>query len=336
MRRRETYLLGGIFLFCGLGGFGGGLIGAYFFLTYLNFWNENNISPSELRKLQERLRELEGQLTPSSVCYDFTTVCHDFENFPRQIDSLKKSITKLEEKIPTSKKPMEFVLQSDPKSQIDALNSKTFISQNSQNLMSAPKQVTLSKLKELQLQDELITACEQGDVKAARALLKKGAKPDAANSAGKQPLGAAVWGMNPKVVDELLKQMGGVAPMTWEECEKHNMKQYEEVFIVPKFDPKTFGEWHDLLKKIDPNPFIRAYHLQKSHEQWHGGNRPTNWENLNTWAENAGRRTAGLDKGISSVIVACTETGFVSYRTQIKQRIETTSVRDGSAAFTSR
>ena len=84
-----------------------------------------------------------------------------------------------------------------------------------------------------------------------------------ANTKGEQPFGAAVWGMCPGVVNALLKQADGVTVMTWDECEKHNLKHYKEVFIVPKFDPQTYDEWHQLLQKIDPNPFIRAYHLKK-------------------------------------------------------------------------
>ena len=134
-------------------------------------------------------------------------------------------------------------------------------------LMPSPKPKTSAE--QLKLQDQLITACKQGDEKAVTALFKRGAKPDIADAKGEQPLGAAVWGMCPDVVNALLKQAGGVAPMTWDECEKHNFKHYKEVFIVPKFDPQTYGEWYQLLQKMDPNPFIRAYHLKKADEQWH-------------------------------------------------------------------
>ena len=87
-------------------------------------------------------------------------------------------------------------------------------------------------------------ACKQGDEKAVKALLKQGAKPDIANVKGEQPLGAAVWGMCPDVVNALLKEAKGIAPMTWDKCEKHNLKYYQEVFIIPKFDPQTYGEWY--------------------------------------------------------------------------------------------
>ena len=117
------------------------------------------------------------------------------------------------------------------------------------------------------MQDQLIAACKQGDEKAVKALLQQGAKPDTANAKGEQPLGAAVWGMCPDVVNALLKQADGIAPMTWGECEKHNLEHYKEVFIMPKFNPRTYREWHQLLQKIDANPFIRAFHLKKADEQ---------------------------------------------------------------------
>ena len=151
------------------------------------------------------------------------------------------------------------------------------IADDRQTLMPAKPKASPEQLK---LQDQLIAACKQGDEKAVKAVTQQGAKPDMANAKGEQPLGAAVWGMCPDVVNALLKQAGGVAPMTWDECEKHNLKHYKEVFIVPKFDPQTYGEWNTLLQKMDPNPFIQAYHLKKVDEQWHD-NDSSSWENLN-------------------------------------------------------
>ena len=90
------------------------------------------------------------------------------------------------------------------------------MSQIIQQTISAPPKLKATP-EQLALQDKLIAACEQGDEKAVTALLKQGAKPDVAGtpdrfSPGKQPLGAAVWGMCPDVVNALLKQAGGVAP----------------------------------------------------------------------------------------------------------------------------
>ena len=171
----------------------------------------------------------------------------------------------------------------------------------------------------------MIEACKQGDEKAVVALLKQGAKTDMPNEKGEQPLGAAVWGMCPDVVNALLKQAGGVAPMAWEECEQHNLKHYKEVFIVPKFDPQTYGEWRQLLQNIDPNPFIRAYHLKKVDEQWHDAE-SSSWERFKGHVESVAGFADYLHvdrRGREDP--RPTEMGLVSYRSQIKQAIETAS-----------
>ena len=73
--------------------------------------------------------------------------------------------------------------------------------------------------------------------------------------------------------------------MTWQECEQHNKKFYNnEMFIVPEFDPQTLEEWNDLLQKMDSNPFIRASHLKKADVQWHDED-TSSWENLKRFAE---------------------------------------------------
>ena len=130
-----------------------------------------------------------------------------------------------------------------------------------QTLMPGPKPKATPE--QLKLQDQLIAACKQGDEKAVKALLQQGAKPDMANAKGEQPLGAAIWGMCPGVVNALLTHAGGVAPMTWDECEKHNLKYYKEVFIIPKFDPQTFGEWNTLLQRMDSNRICKGISLKE-------------------------------------------------------------------------
>ncbi len=191
-----------------------------------------------------------------------------------------------------------------------------------QTLMAPPK--PKATREQLALQDQLIAACKQGDAKAVGALLQRGAQPDIADAKGEQPLGAAVWGMCPDVVNALLKQAGGVTPMTWEECEKHNLKYYNEVFIIPKFDPWTFGEWNTLLQKMDPNPFIRAYHLKKADEQRHD-NVMMSWDNWKKCLseELPKRKLERWSSRLYHAQVVCeTEKGFVNYRSQIKQGIE--------------
>ncbi len=196
------------------------------------------------------------------------------------------------------------------------------LSQIIQQTVIAPPKPKASP-EQLKLQDQLIAACKQGDEKAVKALLQQGAKPDIANAKGEQPLGAAVWGMCPDVVNTLLKEAKGIAPMTWQECERHNKKYYNnEVFIIPKFDPQTFGEWTTLLQKMDPNPFIRAYHLKKADELWHD-NDTSSWDNFKKYVEE--REGTGREEfamRVCNIVAVATEQGFVSYRSQIKQGVE--------------
>ncbi len=149
--------------------------------------------------------------------------------------------------------------------------------------------------------------------------------------------------MCPDVVNTLLKQAGGVAPMIWEDCQKHNLKYYQEVFIVPNFDPKTYEEWYQLLLEIELNPFIQAFHLSKVIGD-HGILRISSWEQLkNVVEENrSGWRETGhtvnkfnpvtrvgmlLVKGqimypTPTYLSKETNQGCVKFRTQIKQGIE--------------
>ena len=92
--------------------------------------------------------------------------------------------------------------------------------------------------------------------------------------------------MSPDVVNALLKQTqaGGVTPMTWDECKKHNLKYYKEMFIVPKFEPQTYGEWYDLILKMDSDPFIRAFHLKKVDESRHDDDF-SSWVKLTAYVE---------------------------------------------------
>lgn len=138
------------------------------------------------------------------------------------------------------------------------------------------------------LQDALVDACEKGDAKETYRLLKQGAKADVANTTGKQPIGAAVWGMNPSVVNALLQALGGVSPKSWIEYEQHNKKHYKEIFRVENFAPRRYSEYQTLLQKMDSSPFVRSYHLElmkDSHLQ--------TWEQLRQWV---GKKIAKLDQ----------------------------------------
>ncbi len=189
-------------------------------------------------------------------------------------------------------------------------------SQSRHTLMPASKPV-------VSLQDQLIDACKQGDEKAVMVLLRKGAKSNIPNTQSEQPFGAAIWGMCPGVVSVLLKQTGGVAPMTWAECEEHNLKYYQEVFIVPKFEPHTYAEWYELLQKIDSNLFIRAFHLKKVSEKWWSDDDySSSWEVLKGWVECRKRdKGYGSERVSASIPNSATEEGYSGFRKQIKQGV---------------
>lgn len=279
----------------------------------------------------------------------------------------------------TTRQPLEVKKQVESKalkkekfkSQPQTLNAASNIGQPvplstahyPQRLMPAPK--AASNPEQLALQDKLVTACEQGDSKAIPTLLRRGAKPHVMNSAGKYPLGAAIWGMNPEVIDALLKQMNDVSPMTWEECEKHNLEHYKETFIISKFEPKTFKEWSQLLKKMEISKFVREYHLKKADELWHDED-SSSWKKLvdyvkrqeaksvqyneqgendrprrriNLWYKairsNYGISRKGTDYGFEreNALGLNTEKGYAEYKAQVKRLVESASKRPESTIF---
>ena len=227
---------------------------------------------------------------------------------------IKQGIESAKQPIKLAQEDLKYETPTEPPKSMPSVRP---VSQIIPQTIMAPPKPKVSP-EQLALQDQLIAACKQGDEKTVTALVKRGAKPDIANAKGEQPLGAAVWGMCPDVVNALLKQASDVSPMTWEECEKHNLKYYKEVFIVPKFDPQTFDEWNTLLQKMDPNPFVRAFHLKKADEQWHDKDSQS-WEALCSFV---GRHGGGVG-GVSKRTVMLSEAGYVGFRTQIKQRVET-------------
>jgi hypothetical protein len=201
----------------------------------------------------------------------------------------------------------------------------------SQTLLPPPKpEVSPGQLL---LQHQLITACKQGDIKEVASLFKQGAKPDIADMKGEYPLGAAVWGMCPDVVNALLQQAGGVAPMTWKECETHNEKHYYSVFFVSEsndFEPLSNEHWLQQLLKIAHNPFLRAFHLNKANEQWHDED-TSSWKNLikyvgaqkQKWAIDAkSKGDRWFNGGSANRFIGETRKGFAGFRKQIQQTIE--------------
>ncbi len=203
---------------------------------------------------------------------------------------------------------------------------------DSQRLMPAPRPTGKPMdIKEVQLlQSQLITACKQGDEETMTALLKQGAKPNITDVKGEHPLGAAVWGMSPVIVYALLREADGIAPITWSECEKHNLTHYREVFAVSKLTPKTFAEWHKVLSKITPNKFLQTHHARVIQNDWWDIDRPT-WDEILTWVKK--KSTRKLDKPGKefedqpeldwSTTVEYIGEELLLYRTQIRQGIET-------------
>jgi hypothetical protein len=119
------------------------------------------------------------------------------------------------------------------------------------------------------LQDALVTACEQGDLSAVKRAIQKGAQPFYPDSTGKQPVGAAVWGMSVDILEYLLSRRTHEKSPTWEEIEKHNREYYQnQIWLIEKCTPENFADWQALIEKMDNNLFIREIHLQLYNQQY--------------------------------------------------------------------
>ncbi len=167
------------------------------------------------------------------------------------------------------------------------------------------------------LQDQLVTACKEGDEKQVGMLLEKGALPDMPNAEGEQPLGAAVWGMCPNIINALLTRVDGVAPMTWRQCEAHNSICYKGVF-VGTYGPLYYRvEWYKLLQKIESNKFMKSIHLEGACKHYQ---EQYSWENLKL---KCARLSQPYDaKKKDEEFWEKTEQEFENFRKQIKQTIE--------------
>lgn len=119
-----------------------------------------------------------------------------------------------------------------------------------------------TKQKFLKLQDKLVTACEKGNLAAVKKAISQGAQANQPNALGKQPLYAAVYGMNPKIVQYVIARRAEEAPtISWRACKEHNKKHYGQTFLNMKFEPLNFISWYDLLRKIESNEFLAGYHM---------------------------------------------------------------------------
>jgi len=179
------------------------------------------------------------------------------------------------------------------------------------------------------LQDDLVNACEQGDLKRVNSLIQSGAKPGISNLAGIQPLYAAVWGMNPEVVSYLCEQKG-LEEIAWEKCEQQNLKQYNGIYMVGNFDPKNYAQWYTLLVKMK-SPFTQTLHLKIVDQVWRDED-TSSWENLVKWVMSKSE-TRDLQSlwafsfSCRNKVFESTETGLSEYRKRIKQTVEKYSSR---------
>jgi hypothetical protein len=202
----------------------------------------------------------------------------------------------------------------------------------------APQAITPISTPQI-LQNLLIAACKRGDEEKVKVLLNLGAKAHIANLKGEKPLGAGVWGMCPGVVNALLNKMDMdyVAPMTWKQCEKHNQKHYQKIFIVPKFAPKTYQQWYHFLNTMEHNSFIRDNHLREANEcaYYLSYNSPSHSNSQNqyvmaNWSWGSLKQYVGISakpetikhKDIMVAIVLTTEKDYIEFRTRIKQIIK--------------
>ena len=123
-----------------------------------------------------------------------------------------------------------------------------------------PKPKVLSRLAQLKKQDELIKFCKKGDEKAVRNCLMEGADPEVVGINGENPIGAAIFGMSPGVLNILSER--AVSLKTWREWEVDNMKKYGSVFLVSKLMPRSIQEFSGLLQKIDLSPYIKDLYFK--------------------------------------------------------------------------
>ena len=182
------------------------------------------------------------------------------------------------------------------------------------------------KARLLSLQDALVQACEEGNSEAVNDLLRQGASPSRLSTKGIQPLGAAAWGTNPKVVAILLeaRKEGDVLP-NWEECEAHNQEQYKEVFRVETFDPKTYGEWHALLLKMSGSFFLEEKYLAEVRRIWPDESFTQSWKELIAFVEEGSR--AGDEISVEECNFLATEEALIGYQSVLSEHIDSVAAQ---------
>jgi serine/threonine protein kinase len=283
----------------------------------------------EMQQLKKEMKKMEEKMAQMELAYKKQLEAAAEEQFKQRIEaasSLSQELKQQKKEIKLSLPPQTPTMPST----ISSLTS-TSTAHNSQRLMPAPKAAVSAE--QLKLQDALILACEHGDEKKVKNCLSQGAKLDVANTAGKYPLGAAVWGMNSKVVSSLLERMrpDSISIMAWEDWEKHNLKHYKELFIVSKFDPQNYKEWHALLEQMDHSIFFRDCHLKIVNQQWppDPGTSSWSWEDLKKYV--AEDRWSLMNKAgfwcYGTNIIVATKKEYETYKIKIQQQIREESLK---------
>ncbi len=186
------------------------------------------------------------------------------------IDEINLEIEKIDQQI----KSVEQELQALSKSSTSFIKTPNNQIPEEEGKSHTPKLDTTAwqKIREEEIlrlapfQDKLVRACEQGDLDKAQKAIFAGARPYYPNAQGKQPLGAAVRGMNPEVVNYLLAQTWLEPPMNWEACEQHNIKEYKQVYFYNQFNPATLADWCKELSRANNYPFLNNILLDGYHK----------------------------------------------------------------------
>ncbi len=212
------------------------------------------------------------------------------------------------------------------------------INQPEQSASTTPEPELPQTPEQLKLQNQLIEACEQGDIKAMNTLLKQKAQPDKPNAEGKYPLESTVWGMNPEAVRRILTALEGKQyDLTWGKIVEYNETLYGEIWMVSEFKLITWGDWNKFIQKIKDSPFLREFHFKLAMEKWRQHDIDWKWENFKSVVEASSQHGATLTIAIPKVIpgvnhsiynvegfkvmVKETESGLLGFKTQIQQEI---------------
>jgi hypothetical protein len=231
------------------------------------------------------------------------------------------------------------LLIKEPSTVVSALcasSSSAFFSTASSSAISLDEaKIKFSEWKEkkyeqpVAVQNELVWACENGNLWQVIESLKKGAKVYSPTELDKNPVYCAVYAMNSELLKYLIMQLldDKDAPViSWQDCEEHNKKYYGRIFLNMKFAPNDWVEWDGLLKEIQQNEFLVQYHLAQVKKVW--GEENLVCSNFHALKEYVSLKAVtalvrGKDWRQLTAAHAWTEMRYESYRNQIKQEIET-------------